>query len=179
MGRIIMVLDCSQSMEPHHKTLVDSFNDFLESQQNDYEDSEIQAAAEKNAKDPKKPKILLPPKYNFTLVQFSTGTTEKSYDDINNVQKLKMEDYKADGMTALYDALGGIMRQFENETGNILAVMTDGMDNCSKKYSVSSVREMIENYTDKKNWLFQFFGTNQEADKEIGHSLGIELWFLG
>jgi hypothetical protein len=52
--------------------------------------------------------------------------------------------------------------------------MTDGMENSSKEYPASRVREMIKHQTEKYSWTFLYIGTDisntQDADN-IGVNL--------
>ena len=85
-------------------------------------------------------------------------------------------------MTALLDAVGRAI----NETGERLAkmneqdrpglvifvIMTDGLENSSREFTKSQVKEMIEEQQSKYNWHFTFLGADQDAFAEAG-GLGI------
>jgi hypothetical protein len=85
-------------------------------------------------------------------------------------------------MTALLDAVGRAI----NETGARLAameetdrpglvvfvVMTDGLENSSREFTRSTIKEMIERQQKVYNWHFTFLGANQDAFAEA-QSLGI------
>lgn len=82
------------------------------------------------------------------------------------------------GSTALLDAVGRAI----NETGQRLAamdeeqrpglvvvvIMTDGLENSSREFTNTQLREMIEHQQSVYNWHFTFLGANQDAFAEAG-----------
>jgi len=112
----------------------------------------------------------------LTLVQFDT-----EYEFLHRgvrIQEVPAYQLVPRGMTALLDALG----QAINQTGERLAkmeerdrpglvvfvVMTDGLENSSKEFSKSDLKEMIERQQSEFNWHFTFLGANQDAFAEAG-----------
>lgn len=102
--------------------------------------------------------------------------------DIRNVRLLKSRDYQPNGFTALYDAIGrGITTTdsehtelFSNEQPkNIIAVIiTDGQENASREYSLSSIKSMINTHERLMNWRFIFIGADLD-NFDDAHDLGI------
>ena len=127
-----------------------------------------------------------PGECSFSLVEFDT--------EYNFVHKAKpiadVTPYKLvpRGSTALLDAVGRAI----NETGERLAstkeddrpslvvfvIVTDGMENSSKEFTRSQIKEMIERQRNEYNWQFTFLGANQDAFAEAG-SIGIAAASVG
>lgn len=94
---------------------------------------------------------------------------------IRDVPKFKLVPR---GMTALLDAVGRAI----NETGErlaqmaeqdrpglvIMVVVTDGLENSSKEFNKSQIKEMIERQQNEYSWHFTFLGANQDAFSEAG-----------
>ena len=80
---------------------------------------------------------------NVTTALFADECRLVNYrKNINHVEKLK---YFADGNTCFYDTLCKTIKQIRSETKNrgIVAIMTDGKDNSSKKYNIQDARRLI------------------------------------
>merc|ERR1712110_1058357 len=75
-------------------------------------------------------------------------------------------------MTALYDAIGETLTNYENESDNIMVILTDGEENSSRKWTQKMVQDKISKFTDEKGWIFHYLGANQDA-WAVGSSIGI------
>lgn len=85
------------------------------------------------------------------------------------------------GMTALLDAIGRGVTDLGAKLRNldesdrpgtvIVIVVTDGMENASREWSASKVRELIKRQEDEWDWNFTFLGANMDA-VEVGNSFG-------
>lgn len=109
---------------------------------------------------------------NVTTALFADECRLVNYrKNINHVEKLK---YFADGNTCFYDTLCKTIKQIRSETKNrgIVAIMTDGKDNSSKKYNLQDARRLIRDCK-KDDWIFLFFGRMLECEK-IAEELGID-----
>lgn len=112
----------------------------------------------------------------FTLVQF-----DDEYEFVHKAVPIKDVPkciLQPRGWTALLDALGKAI----NETGERLAAMeederpslvafvvvTDGLENSSKEFTKSQIKEMIERQTNDYQWQFTFLGADQDAFEEAG-----------
>ena len=111
---------------------------------------------------------------HFTLVQFNQEvTTSIKRQPIRNVPYLTAESYQPGGYTALYDAVGitlntAIETQFYLPQGQspervLVFIITDGMENASKKYTKPQIQKLVENLSTSKGWEFEFFGANIDA----------------
>ncbi len=106
--------------------------------------------------------------------------------DINEIQPITNNEYYARGMTALLDAVGKTINSIGvrlNETPEderpdkvIFVITTDGMENASREFVKSTVKEMIEHQQSKYSWTFMFLGANIDAVSEAA-SLGINTDF--
>ena len=131
--RIVLVLDESGSMEPNRKEIIQTVNKFIKEQQ------ELVAENE----------CLL------TLIKFN-DTCSAIIDDqpIKNIKPISLEQYKPDGMTSLYDAIGQVFVNFSENNNVILVIMTDGLENSSKLYKQSQIKTFINKYTDPKTFAW-------------------------
>lgn len=117
----------------------------------------------------------------LTLCQFDT-----EYEFVHqgtNVKDVGKYTLVPRGGTALNDAIGRTI----NETGERLAklpedqrpgmvivmVVTDGMENSSREFSGSKVKEMIAHQRDKYSWNFNFLGVD-EASIGLANDLGFQ-----
>lgn len=87
---------------------------------------------------------------------------------LSEVKPLTEEDYVADGMTALLDAMGTTVSSMNKrykgaERPKILFVtITDGLENSSHEYDTEKLRKLVEKCK-KKGDEFIFLGANMDA----------------
>ena len=99
--------------------------------------------------------------------------------DLQSVKPLTDSDYQVRGCTALIDAIGNSIHHIANihkyarpediPQNTMFVIMTDGMENASRKYSSEKVREMIEHRKKEYGWEFLFIGANIDAVETAGH----------
>ena len=92
--------------------------------------------------------------------------------------------YSPDGCTAMNDGIGiaideigkwlADMPEGERPSKNLIVIMTDGMENASKEYSLVKVREMIKHQTEVYNWSFVYMGTDITTT-DAAEGLGINM----
>lgn len=97
---------------------------------------------------------------------------------IRDVAPIGNREYQIRGSTALYDALGGaveaqVMLQRtlpdkEKADKVVFAVITDGYENASRKFSAQAVRKMVKYQREEWGWEFLFLGANIEAVQVAG-----------
>ncbi len=90
--------------------------------------------------------------------------------------------YGPNGNTALLDALGRAiteagdrfraMPEAERPGKVIFAVITDGEENSSRRYTKAKIKDMVEKQTSVYKWEFVFLGANIDAFAE-GGELGV------
>ena len=92
---------------------------------------------------------------------------------ISEVTMMTDKDYRPSGCTALLDALGDAIHHIGNvhkyarkedvPENTIFVIMTDGMENASRRYSARDIKEKISRQTEKYGWEFLFLGANIDA----------------
>ena len=92
---------------------------------------------------------------------------------LEDVQKMTEEQYYVRGCTALMDAIGGAIHHIGNihkyarpedvPENTLFVIMTDGMENASRRYSSEQVKKLIERQKKKYGWEFLFIGANIDA----------------
>lgn len=102
--------------------------------------------------------------------------------DIFEIKPMTREDYRVMGCTALLDAIGGAIRHIGNvhkyarredvPKHTIFVITTDGMENASRNYSSTRVKEMIKRRTEEYGWEFIFLAANIDA-VETAADIGI------
>lgn len=95
--------------------------------------------------------------------------------DIREVAPLSEKDYQPGGCTALLDAVGGAIRHISRVQGYmpeehkaehvIFVIITDGLENASKRYDYPQVKKMITAQTEA-GWEFIFLGANIDVAAE-------------
>ena len=102
-------------------------------------------------------------------------TSEVLYDRVKlgEVQKMTEDDFFVGGSTALMDAIGGAIHHIGNihkyirpedvPANTMFVIMTDGMENASRRYSSEQVKQMIERQKKRHGWEFLFIGANIDA----------------
>lgn len=120
-----------------------------------------------------------------------TRVTAVLFDDKNEIlwngieaekAKLTSKEYFVRGSTALLDAVGKTIldvghrlscKAEEERPGKVIFVITtDGLENASREFSHSKVKELIKHQQEKYNWEFIFLGANIDAAKEA-YTIGI------
>ena len=102
--------------------------------------------------------------------------------DVRAVAPLTEKDYTVRGSTALYDAVGKMIKKIRNVQKRtakeyraekvMFVIITDGHENSSMLYTSKRLKKRIERQKDKYGWEFVFFGANMDAVLEAG-KLGI------
>lgn len=92
---------------------------------------------------------------------------------IDRVAALTDKDYTVRGCTALLDAIGGAVKHIGNihkyarredvPQNTMFVIITDGMENASKRYSGKEIKKLIEKQKKKYGWEFLFIGANIDA----------------
>ncbi len=95
--------------------------------------------------------------------------------EFSKVELLDHKIYKANGSTALYDAIGETLLPLlrtSNTKKTMVIIMSDGYENASKYFSKNKVKKMIEE-AKQLNWEFVFAGANIDVN-QVSDDLGIE-----
>lgn len=159
LTEVVFVLDRSGSMHGLEKDTIGGFNGLIDKQRKAEGETDV------------------------TLVLFD-DTYELVYDRIpvREVPELTEKTYEAGGCTALYDAVGRTIDavgkrladtpEEERPSKVLFVITTDGLENASREYNPSRVREMIRHQRDKYSWEFLFLGANIDT-VEVAADMGI------
>jgi len=147
---IVFVLDRSGSMQSCQEAAIAGFNRFLVEQQQ------------------------LEGRVKLTLVLFD----DEYLVPINalpaaEVLPLDDETYVPRGSTALLDAIGRAVDDLGARLASspesdrpgqvIVAILTDGLENSSQRYTWRQIAALIKQQSEKYRWTFLFLGANQDA----------------
>ncbi len=98
--------------------------------------------------------------------------------ELREIKDMTEEDYCVGGSTALIDAIGtsiekidGIHRYIRAEDvpeHTMFVIITDGMENASRRFSSREVKKMIEKHK-KSGWEFLFIGANIDSVETARH----------
>jgi uncharacterized protein YegL len=98
---------------------------------------------------------------------------------LSQIEKMTDRDYTVRGCTALIDAIGGAIHHIANvhkyarpedvPEHTMFVIMTDGMENASKRYSSDEVKRMIEHEKEQYDWEFLFIGANIDSVETAKH----------
>ena len=105
------------------------------------------------------------------------------FSDVKDVAELNSGTFVPGGMTPLYDSVGraitetgdklSSMKEEDRPEKVLFVIITDGMENSSKNYNISQIKEMIKHQEEKYSWKFIFLGANIDA-VSVGSSMGIK-----
>lgn len=163
-SHVIFLLDDSGSMQSCRDTTISGYNEYLDSQKADAEKTGIKTF------------VSL---YKFDGYNVNCVFDRKPVDEANHISR---DDYNPQGMTNLYDGMGGVMMAVnKNLEANkkadrdsvIVTVLTDGGENSSKTFNNLDIKQMVEK-CEGKNWGFMFLGANIDAFA-VGSRLGFNV----
>lgn len=99
--------------------------------------------------------------------------------NLKKIEPMTRNEYEVRGCTALIDAIGTTIKHIVNihkyarredvPENTMFVIITDGMENASKKYSSDKVKKMIEKEKEKYGWEFIFIGANIDAVETASH----------
>lgn len=100
---------------------------------------------------------------------------------VQQAGELTEKKYYVSGNTALFDAIGKVLTQTDQifsdtcskyETHILVFIITDGMENASRHYTMDAVRKLIRE-KQSKGWEILFFGTDMDI-LNLAQSTGIK-----
>ena len=150
LTEIAFVLDRSGSMSSVAESAVAGFNEFLRDQQ------------------------TTPGEARFTLALFDDEYLLPAHAlPVGEVRPLDASTYVPRGSTALLDAIGRTVDDLgvrlaatpaaERPGKVIVAILTDGYENASQRYTQADIAARIRHQRDRYGWQFLFLGANQDA----------------
>ncbi|MCD6069419.1 MAG: hypothetical protein K0S33_4245 [Bacteroidetes bacterium] len=156
----LIILDESGSMESIKKTIIQGFNEIVQTIK----------GIEKE----------FPEQEHFiSLVSFN-GLGKKLLHFIDPANKLEQIDesrYQPSASTPLYDAMGFGITKLKHVLANqtdynvLVTILTDGEENASKEYSGNDIKKMIEELK-LNRWTFTYIGADHDVER-IAISLSI------
>ncbi len=148
---LVFILDRSGSMGGLESDTIGGYNSVLEKQRKE-EKGDVNVTT-----------VLFDDKYELLHNRVS----------LKEIKPITEKEYYVRGTTALLDAIGKTISQVkaeqlrltgkEKSTKVLFVIITDGMENASKEYTVSSVKKLIEEQKEKEKWEFLFLGANIDA----------------
>ncbi|MBE2281148.1 MAG: VWA domain-containing protein [Ignavibacteriaceae bacterium] len=158
-----LILDKSGSMNPIWEQTISSFNEQI---------SELKAIERDFPDQP----------LSVSLTLFNNNVTEVYSDKSpGSLSPLKLQEYKPEGTTSLYDAIGSsvqklsakISAELEKEESEVIVVIiTDGHENASKLFSHEKISGLIKELESTKLWKFNYLGATLDA-VGVANSLNI------
>ena len=111
----------------------------------------------------------------LSLVTFASAPgvesvqTLRKHESIVDVEPILDSEYRCDGWTPLYDAIGRGIGILDEATGGkgkaVLVVMTDGQENHSKEFTRPKITQLIEE-RQKAGWMVLFLGEGLDVAKQ-------------
>jgi uncharacterized protein YegL len=159
LTEIVLIIDKSGSMNHLTNDVIGGINQFISDQKE------------------------LPGNVNLSMILFD-DTLDHKYNriDLKVIPNLDSTIYKTGGMTSLYDAIGYSVNyigdaldkttEADKPSKILVAIMTDGDDNRSIKYTAASIKEIIDHQITKYAWEFIFMAANIDV-KKTADSIGI------
>lgn len=147
---VIFLLDRSGSMMDSVTDTIGGYNSYLDKQR-------------KNSYNTKITTILFDNEYQVL----------HDREDIKDVKNLTEKEYFVRGSTALLDAIGLTITNFDKRVGKnkvLFVITTDGLENSSCEYTKDKVKNLISKHP---TWEFLYIGANIDSYSE-GLSLGIK-----
>lgn len=146
--KIGLILDGSSSMSADRERTISGVNEYLDG-----------LRAKKDTK-----------KAEVTLVTFSSleGVTFVHRNvKATKVPALTKKDYRCNGMTPLYDAIGKVIGEVEDDAKDdekvLIVIQTDGMENDSREFDRAAIGALIKEMESRGNWTFVFLGADLDA----------------
>ncbi|WP_411826318.1 vWA domain-containing protein [Luteolibacter sp. AS25] len=152
---LAFILDRSISMESIRTAAINGFNQFLRDQQNS------------------------PGQTKLTLVYFDSIVEVRHLSlPVAEILPLDLESYVPQGSTSLLDAIGRTIDKTGQRLSKLpeadrpdhvsIAILTDGEENSSTKYTWADIAKRIKHQTEKYQWEFLFLGANADAIATAG-----------
>jgi uncharacterized protein YegL len=159
-----LVIDESGSMSGLRQATIDGANAWLADQRKDGPEDLLTLVTFDAPADPTKPRVRV----------LYDGTPLK------DVVNLSEANYKPDGGTPLFDAIGSTISRIEADPRSadrsiVLVVMTDGLENASVEYTRESIAARIAQ-KERDGWTIMYLGANQDA-KHVAAGMSLDVNF--
>lgn len=94
------------------------------------------------------------------------------YSDIDALKEITLDEYRPDGGTAMYDAVGYAINQLKmredidaEDTSSLIVVVSDGQENSSREITAQQLADTISKLNETKRWTVTYLGANQDLSK--------------
>lgn len=150
----LIILDESGSMNSIKKTILNGFNELINSVKSIEKEFPEQ-------------------KHYISIISFNSKNENNVIHFTTPVSKIEIIDnknYNPESSTPLFDAMGFSilkLKNFLSDKNNysvLVTILTDGEENASKEYSLTSIKRIIEELK-SENWTFTYMGTDHDIDK--------------
>lgn len=165
---VVVITDMSGSMSTLAREVRTAFNTHVK----DMKD-EVAKAAEAG-------QIL---DFRYTVTVFDTEFIPLCVDaPLDQVPEFTEDNYMPRGFTALLDAVGKTVAEFERRvtlgpTDRVLVIIqTDGQENSSKEYGWDAVKKMLSERASRPNWQILYLGEGADAwisDGSLGAGVSV------
>ena len=115
----------------------------------------------------------------FTLRTFDSEVKNVHVNiPIEDVPKITTDDYKAGGMTALFDAIGSTIESIGELLGNridgeketlAMIIFSDGGENVSTKYDRAKIAALLDKYQNRPGFNIAFVGCDPASFRDMDH----------
>jgi len=149
----LIILDESGSMESIKKTIIEGFNELVQTVK----------GVEKE----------FPEQEHFISLVTFNGLGQKLLHFIDPVSRLEQIDekrYRPDASTPLFDAMGFSFAKLRQVVENVadynvlVTILTDGEENASQEYTGKNIKKLIEELK-LNRWTFTYIGTDHDVEK--------------
>ena len=113
----------------------------------------------------------------FTLRTFDSEVKNVHVNiPIEDVPKITTDDYKAGGMTALFDAIGSTIERIGELLGNridgeketlAMIIFSDGGENVSTKYDRAKIAALLDKYQNRPGFNIAFVGCDPASFQDM------------
>ncbi|MCH2137893.1 MAG: VWA domain-containing protein [Phycisphaerales bacterium] len=141
---LVMILDQSGSMARMRDVVVTSHNDFLSQQKQ--QEGELTFS-----------------RVWFNSLIFNEATNGRALDE---ARRLRRHEFCPGGATALLDAIGLTIEARPEAHDVIVVVITDGLENASRRFTHEQIASMIRSCEEERGWEFVFLAAGLEVAEQ-------------
>jgi hypothetical protein len=163
----LIILDESGSMQSIKTTIIQGFNELVQSIQ----------GIEKQ----------FPEQEHFiSFVSFNSSGQRVLHfmDPVSKLKQIDDESYTPAALTPLFDAMGFSMNKLkqalkdQTDCNVLVTILTDGAENASKEFSGNDIKKLVEELK-QNSWTFTYIGTDHDVENiaaslSIGNTLRFE-----
>nr|MBP9849949.1 VWA domain-containing protein [Flavobacterium sp.] len=148
----LIILDESGSMNSIKKTIINGFNDLINSLK----------SIEKE---------FIEQEHFISLISFNNKKNNVIHftEPAGKIITINKNNYNPESSTPLFDAMGFSILKLKhylsdkNNYSVLVTILTDGEENASKEFSLIAIKRLIEELK-SENWTFTYIGTEHDVD---------------